>query len=158
AHIAFTWGDYDRAFLRSHDFRCPLFLTSGTVGGDHADETTQRSVRELRKSMAPQVSFVIGLFDTSYNRKLYNSEAHIIEYYRQMLAAVRANPHWGCMIKTKTSIYEQLPVAKGVQDCVAALQNEKRCVVLDGRLAASSLALAVDAVVCCNINMAGHLV
>jgi hypothetical protein len=158
AHIAFTWGDYDRAFLRAHDFRCPLFLTSGAVGGDHTDEAAQRAVLELRKSMAPQVSFVIGLFDTSHNRKLYNSEAHIIEYYRRMLAAVRANPRWGCMIKTKTSVYDQLPVAKGVQDCVAELQKERRCVVLDGRLPVSSLTLAVDAVVCCNIGIAGHLV
>jgi hypothetical protein len=158
AHIAFVWGEYDRAFLRAHDFRCPLFLTSGVVGGDDADAGTQRAVLARRKSMAPQVSFVIGLFDTSYDRKLYNSEAHILCYYRQMLAAVRAHAHWGCIIKTKATVYDDLPLADGVQNVVAELQNEKRCVVLDGWQPASSLTLAVDAVVCCNINMAGHLV
>src|SRR5262249_51848947 len=132
ANVAFVWGDYDRAFLRAHDFRCRLFLTSGAVAGDHVDESMQRDVLAMRKSMAPQVSFVIGLFDTSYNRKLYCSEAHIVKYYREMLGAVRDNPHWGCMIKTKGSIYNQLPKAKGVQDLVAVLEAQKRCIVLDG--------------------------
>jgi hypothetical protein len=158
AHIAFVWGNYDRAFLRAHDFRCPLFLTSGVVAGDEVDEAMQRDVLALRNSMAPQVRFVIGLFDTSFNRKLYCSEDHIVEYYRNMLAAVRDRPHWGCMIKTKMSIYDQLPKSDGVQDLVAELEKDKRCVILDGHLPASSLILAVDAVVCCTINMAGHLV
>src|SRR5262245_55606768 len=158
AHIAFVWGEYDRAFLRAHDFRCPLFLTSGVVGGDDADPATQRAVLAMRKSMAPQVTFVIGLFDTSFDRKLYNSEAHIIRYYREMLAAVQERPHWGCIIKTKTTVFDDLPKVDGVQDTVCELQNQKRCLVLDGWQAASSLAAAVDAVVCCNINMAGHLV
>jgi hypothetical protein len=158
AHIAFVWGEYDRAFLRAHDFRCPLFLTSGVVGGDDADEEIQRAVLAMRKSMTPQVSFVIGLFDTSYDRKLYNSEAHVLCYYRQMLGAIRAHSHWGCIIKTKTTVYDDLPLAEGVQNIVSELQNEGRCIVLDGWQAASSLTMAVDAVVCCNINMAGHLV
>jgi len=158
AHIAFVWGEYDRAFLRAHDFRCPLFLTTGVVGGDDADPATQHAVLAQRKSMAPQVTFVIGLFDTSFDRKLYNSEAHIIRYYREMLAAVQERPHWGCIIKTKTTVFDDLPKVDGVQDVVCELQKQKRCLVLDGWQAASSLAAAVDAVVCCNINMAGHLV
>jgi hypothetical protein len=158
AHIAFVWGKYDRAFLRAHDFRCPLFLTSGVVAGDQVDQSMQRGVLEMRKSMAPQVRFVIGLFDTSHNRKLYCSEAHVARYYRDLLAAVRNKPHWGCMIKTKGSVYDQFPKSPGVQDVVEELEKQKRCVVLDGRLPASSLILAVDAAVCCTINMAGHLV
>ena len=158
AHIAFVWGDYDRAFLRAHDFRCPLFLTSGVVAGDDADELGQRAVLNMRKSMAPQVSFVVGLFDTGHTRKLYNSESHIIAYYRHMLAAVQANRRWACIIKSKAAVYKDLPPIRGIQDVVAELTRENRCLVLDGGQPASSLALAVDAVVCCNINMAGHLV
>jgi hypothetical protein len=75
-----------------------------------------------------------------------------------MLGAIRTHPRWGCIIKTKAAVYDQLPPVRGVQDVVAELQKQDRCIVLDGGHAASSLALAVDAVVCCNINMAGHLV
>jgi hypothetical protein len=45
-----------------------------------------------------------------------------------------------------------------VQDVVAELQQEGRCIVLEGTRPPSALAKAVDAVVSCNINMAGHLV
>src|SRR5262249_25490874 len=119
---------------------------------------SQEAVLAQRRAMAGQVKFVIGLFDTSYNRKLYNNQAHISEFYRSMLLAVRARPSWGCIIKTKSNVYDNLPLTPGVQDVVAELQQQGRCIVLEGTRPPSALAKATDAVVSCNINMAGHLV
>src|SRR5262249_43370009 len=100
--------------------------------------------------------FVVTLFDSSHHPSaIHHSTENCAAFYRIVLALVRDNPDWGCLIKSKTRAYDELPVQPGLQDVVSRLETEGRCLRLPNVTKPSLAALASDAVVCFSVNSAG---
>jgi hypothetical protein len=100
--------------------------------------------------------FVLALLDSSHAvRSIHQSTERCILFYRAVLALVRDNPDWGCVIKSKATAYDELPVVPGLQDTVAALEAQGRCARLPGEIKPTLAALAADVVVCFSVNSAG---
>jgi hypothetical protein len=72
-----------------------------------------------------------------------------------VLSSVRQNPDWGCLIKSKVSAYDELPEQSGLQDVVANLERDGRCLRLPLTVNPTLAAMAGDVVACFGVNSAG---
>ncbi|CAA7622583.1 conserved hypothetical protein [Magnetospirillum sp. LM-5] len=156
ADLVFSWGPYHRGFYHVHRLDYRTMVDVGIVMGDgHQDGDAQRAAG-YRAALAPHVRFVLTVLDTSYGPEASNSLGHVVDFYRSVLGLLRAHPDWGCIIKSK-SIYDSLPRTTGLQDVVASLEAEGRCLRVQFDERVSVVARAGDLAVCSSINSAGFL-
>jgi hypothetical protein len=156
ADLVFSWGPYHRGFYHVHRLDYRAMVDVGIVMGDGHQAGDAQRAAEYRAALAPRVRFVLTVLDTSYGAESSNSLEHVIEFYCSVLGLLRVHPDWGCVIKSK-SIYNSLPQIDGLQDVVAALEEEGRCLRVQFDERVSVVAQAGDLAVCSSINSAGFL-
>jgi len=158
ADLFLAWGSYDLGHCNAVSFDYRFAVQCGVLGYDGADVEDGLQASNLRAQLKARPRFVVALFDSSHSeRSTHHSTERCALFYRTVLAMIRANPDWGCLIKSKGQAYEQLPLQPGLQDVVSALELEGRCRRLPDNTKPSLAAMAADSVACFAVNSAGFL-
>ncbi len=156
ADLLLAWGDYDLGHCNVLSFDYRYSVKCGVLGydGREADDVDRSAV--LRAGLVARPRFVVALLDSSHTvRSIHQTTERCVLFYRTVLALVRDNLDWGCVIKSKGAAYDELPVVPGVQDTVAVLEAQGRCLRLAGETKPTLAALSADAVACFSVNSAG---
>lgn len=155
ADLLLPWGPYHQGFFAIQGFQYRHMVQVGMIAGDGILGTEAEEAAAIRARLAPQVSFVITLFDTSHHFSAYSSADQVLEFYATALAMVADNPRWGCIIKSKGTILANLPFDIRVQPVLDRLKAAGRCLVLTGWERVSAAATAADLVACSGVNSTG---
>src|SRR5258707_35465 len=150
------YGDYDLAYCNVVSFDYRYAAKTGVITYDGAEPNDSERAAELRARLRSGPRFVLAVFDTSHSRNQldHHSTERAILSYRTVLEMVRKNPDWGCLIKSKSKAYDEIPLTDGVQDVVSLLEAEGRCLRLPNETKPSLVASAADAVVGFGVNSA----
>jgi hypothetical protein len=156
ADLLLAWGGYDLGHCNVLSFDYRYAVECGVLGYDGREPDDAERAAVLRARLSARPRFVVALLDSSHTvRSIHQSTERCVLFYRTVLALVRDNPDWGCVIKSKATSYDELPAVPGLQDAVAELEAQGRCARLVGEIKPTLAALAADAVVCFSVNSAG---
>lgn len=156
ADLLVAWGDYDVGYCRALSFDYRYAVKAGAVTYDGVEFSDPERAKELRARLTARPRFVLAVFDSAHEpRGIHHTPERCAEFYRVVLDLVRKNPNWGCLIKSKAKAYDDLPQQPGLQDIVAALESEGRCIRLPNAVKPTLVSLAADAIVCYSVNSAG---
>jgi hypothetical protein len=154
--LLLAWGDLDLGFANITGFDYRYAVKTGMVGYDGRTPGDNDRASEIRARMTAKPRFVLALFDSSYDgRTIHHSAERCALFYKTALALIRDHPDWGSLIKSKGEAYDRLPIEPGLQEIVAELEAEGRCLRLPNATNPTLVALASDAVACFSVNSAG---
>ncbi|HYL33450.1 MAG TPA: hypothetical protein VEU53_09945 [Stellaceae bacterium] len=154
--LLMAWGGYDLGYCRALSFDYHYAIKAGALTYDGTEITDRDRAAALRARLTAKSSFVLAIFDSAHEpRGIHHTPERCAEFYRTVLELVNDNKDWGCLIKSKATAYDDLPVQVGLQDVVRALEAEGRCMRLPNATKPTMVSLAADAIVCFSVNSAG---
>jgi hypothetical protein len=158
ADLLLAWGPLDLVYANAQSFEYRYAVQCGALGYDGAEKGDVEEAAALRARLGAKPRFVVAIFDSSHmERSIHQSTERCALFYRTVLALVRNNRDWGCLIKSKGLAYDVLPRQDGLQDVVAELEAEGRCLRLPPAVKPSLVAQASDVIASFSINSAGFL-
>jgi hypothetical protein len=153
--LLLAFGDYDLGYCNTASFDYRYAAETGMITYDGAQLDDVQKASELRSHLKSNPRFVLAAFDSSYHpTDIHQSTERCLLFYRTVLGVILDHPDWGCLIKSKATAYDDLPVCPGVQEVIAQLETEGRCTRLPNEVKPSLVASAADAIAGFGVNSA----
>lgn len=152
-HVFFAWGEAHYDLLEKKGNTIGRILPCGVW----IKESPGASMPRL--DLAPDIRFVISVFDDNGAYNLSQSPETLSEFYLSILRVMEGNKHLGAVIKSKAYRLDDislLPAGDRIVERMKTLIGEKRMIVLDFRQHSPVIAAKrSDLSVCYGINSAG---
>jgi len=129
-----------------------VLLVGGNIFG-HLPKKRHDLAGILRTQLLESgASYVICLFDGSFNRQIHQTPRMTVEFYESVVKWVLSTPSAGLVIKPKGKVPRSLDRIGALVDQAIA---EGRCVVLDAKVSSFEAANSADIAIGLGINTAG---
>lgn len=152
-HVYFVWGKTIFEWAEEKGNSCRYILPSGIWFGQ--ERNTDGRLVNFSKGQG----FIIAIFDSNATYNLFNSPNTLSKFYLRILKLLESNPHWGGVIKSKTSEFVNsislLPNGEKILNTMKLLIDNNRLLVLDSKTSPVTAAAHAHIGVCYGINSAG---
>jgi hypothetical protein len=157
ADLLLAWGDYDQGFRTALGFDYSWVVKTGPLVAPPLSQEFRQSAPLIRAKLSPGVTFAIALFDSSHGPDCHQPTWTLVDFLKDVFAALQERPSWGLLLKSKGLRSLALLDEPGIAPLRQALQREGRLEILDPLVQPAEAAQAADACVSYSINTAGLL-
>lgn len=124
--VYFAWGKIIRDFVEANGNTCRHILPSGLwiTGTDGCNGV----------ELAPGIDFTLAVIDGDVRHDIWQTPETLSRFYLSIIKLLDGNKSWAAIIKSKNFMIEgfrELPEGDSIADRLAALEKEKRVIILD---------------------------
>ena len=151
SHVFFCWGSLFARQMRSNGMVPDASLLAGSVFGYLAKARSSEADRARQRLLRNGCEYVVCVFDSGFNRDIYQTPKMMAEFYETVVTWVLGQPGVCLLVKPKASVYTELAGAGSLLEQAIA---KGRCVVGDAGQSSFEAAMSADIAVGIGINTA----
>ncbi|MCX8214244.1 MAG: hypothetical protein OTJ97_07030, partial [SAR202 cluster bacterium] len=151
SHVFFCWGSLFATQMRTNGMVPDTAFLAGSVFGYLAKTRAAEAARVRLNLQGDGGDYVICLFDSGFNRSIYQTPKMMAEFYESVVTWALHQSGVHLLVKPKASVCEELAGASTLlQQAVAA----GKCTVGDSRQSSYEAAMSADLAIGVGINTA----